>query len=62
MQRGLVYQEGGLYLEGKYVSIDSHLLSEDGKHKFYSALDVTGSGSFAFPAQWRNNLMQAISI
>lgn len=59
---GLVYQEGGLYLEGKYVSIDSHLLSEDGKHKFYSALDVTGSGSFAFSAQWRNDLMQAISI
>jgi len=45
---GVVYRESGLYLKGKYVSIDSLLLSEDGKREFYSALDVTGSGSFAF--------------
>lgn len=58
---GLVYQEGGLYLEGKaYVSIDSLLLRF--KSKFYSALGVTGSGSFAYSAQWRNNLMQAFLI
>lgn len=63
MQRGAgLPRKGGLYLEGKYFSTDCLLLSEDAKSRFCSALDGTGSGSFAFSAQWRNNSMQAVLI